>query len=283
MSDASSGGRITLAATPIGNLGDAAPRVIEVLASADVIACEDTRVAGKLFELLGIERAAGARFVSYHDQNERERVDELLREASAGKSVVVVSDAGMPAIADPGYRIVAAARERGVDVTVVPGPCAAVVALAGAGLPTDRFAFHGFLPSKRVGRREALEELRTGGMTAVLYESPHRVQALLEDVVEVLGDVEVCVARELTKLHEEWLRGTATQVRDELAARARLRGEFVVVIEPGTTELQEDDVDRWISALWAEDVAPAQIKAIVARATGMKKSEVWERLERLKD
>lgn len=275
-------GGFVLVPTPIGNLDDATPRHREALASADVVACEDTRTTGRLFDLLGIARQGGRpKFVSYHDRNESARAQELVELAKGGATVAVVSDAGMPGIADPGYRVVRAAREAGIEVTVLPGANAAITALAGSGLPTDRFVFEGFAPAKSAARQRALARSRALGATAVYYETPHRIVELLEDVLSVYGSVEVCIARELTKLHEEWLVGDVGELRSQLASRERVRGELVVVIAPAAVD-DEVDADRWIEALWENGVSPQTIKGVVSSATTMKKSEVWERLERLK-
>lgn len=274
---------LTICPTPIGNLDDVTPRQIEVLSSADLVACEDTRTTGKLFELLGIDRSSGTpRFVSYHEHNEQERTPQLIEALERGDEVVLVSDAGTPTVADPGFRLVRAARMAGVDVTVLPGPVAAVVGLAGAGLPTDRWMFEGFAPSKSNARREVLERARDTGVTTVFYESPRRVVDFLEDLEAVYGrDHEVCVARELTKRFEEWLVGGCATVREALAERESVKGELVVVVGPAQP-LRRDDVDEWIEAMLEERVKPAKIKAVVARTTALSKSEVFDRMERLK-
>ncbi|MDX1748100.1 MAG: ribosomal RNA small subunit methyltransferase I, partial [Halobacteriales archaeon] len=196
--------------------------------------------------------------------------------------VVLVSDAGTPAISDPGFRLIRAARAAGIEVTVLPGPVAAVLALVGSGLPTDRWTFAGFPSTRRKARTNLLEELHAAGATAVLYESPRRVVDLLSDVADVYGEVQVCVARELTKLHEEWWTGTAGEVSDALAARDRLRGEFVVVVGSGEVRERSDDVDRWLASLIDAGVKPSTIKQIASDASGLSKSEIWDRMERLK-
>jgi 16S rRNA (cytidine1402-2'-O)-methyltransferase len=200
----------------------------------------------------------------------------------AGDDVALVSDAGTPGISDPGFRLVRASREAGIDVTVLPGPVAAVLALVGSGLPTDRWTFAGFLPSKTKARLEALETLRDGSATAVLYESPRRVVALLEAVRDIYGEVDVCVARELTKMHEEWLVGPVSRVCSDLEARDAVRGEIVVVIAPGEDRGAQDDVDEWIAAMIDGGLRPSEIKTIASNATGLSKSEIWDRMERLK-
>ena len=182
---------------------------MRILKEADRIACEDTRQTHKLLDHYGISTP----MVSYHDHNEQARSDQLIRDLEEGRNIALVSDAGTPLIADPGYRIVQKARERGIAVVPIPGPSAIITALSGSGLPTDSFAFLGFLPPKSGQRRKALEESRELGLTVVFYETPHRIEEALGDMAEVLGDPPVVLARELTKLHEEWLSGSASEVR----------------------------------------------------------------------
>ena len=210
--------------TPIGNLGDLTDRARETLAAVDVVAAEDTRRTGTLLKRIGIR----ARMVSLHESNERARTGELLKLLGAGSDVAVVSDAGMPGLSDPGFRLVRACVEAGVDVRVVPGPSAAVAALVVSGLPTDRFVFEGFLPRRAAERRRRLEALAEDPRTVVMFESPKRVSATLEEVRDVWGDRRAAVARELTKLHEEVLRGSISEV---LALLKDPKGEIVVVVE----------------------------------------------------
>ena len=269
--------------TPIGNLDDVTPRQREALAGADVIACEDSRRTGKLLERLGIDRTDGTpRLVSYHDHNARRRTPELVDLLRDDETVVLVSDAGTPTVSDPGFRLVRAAHDAGLPVRALPGPVAAIVALSASGLPSDSFHFEGFLPARQGRRLERLRELAGLGVTILLYESPGRVVDTLEDVVEAFGgDAEVCVARELTKVHEEVLRGTAGALADELAGRDRLRGEFVVVLAPGV-ERSAIEADALIAALHDENLSPQAIKRIVSAVTPLSGSQVWERLEQLK-
>ncbi|MBA2660876.1 MAG: 16S rRNA (cytidine(1402)-2'-O)-methyltransferase [Bradymonadaceae bacterium] len=275
--------------TPIGNLSDITARQRDALSAAEIIACEDTRETGKLLERLGIVRVDGVpALVSYHEHNEQARVSSLVAALQQGKRVVLVSDAGTPAISDPGFRLVRAAVEAGLAITALPGPVAAMVALSASGLPTDRFFFEGFLPSKQGARRKRLSVLDALGVSVVLYESPHRVIVLLEDVVEVLGaQREVCVARELTKLHEEYLRGTADAVRSTLSARERVRGEFVVILgprvdeDPAAAEEREEAIDSKILELLEEGMRPRGIKEVVSALFGLAKSEIYERIERI--
>jgi 16S rRNA (cytidine1402-2'-O)-methyltransferase len=217
-----------LVATPIGNLEDITLRALRVLREVDLIACEDTRQTSKLLAHYDIAK----RMVSYHEHNERERAAELVTLLEKGASVALVSDAGTPVISDPGHRLVTACIERGIAVVPVPGPSAAVAALGAAGLASNEFLFLGFLPARGGERRRALEGLRTEARTMVLYEAPHRLADTLADAAEVLGARPAVVARELTKLHEEFARGTLA----ELAARYREkppRGEITLLIGPG--------------------------------------------------
>lgn len=219
-------GTIYLVATPIGNLEDITLRALRILKEADVIACEDTRQTRKLLEHFEIRKP----LVSYHEHNEAARAQELVAKAAAGAAIAVVSDAGMPGISDPGFRIVRRAIEQGVKVVPVPGPVAAEAALAASGLPTEAFRFCGFLPARRGERRRLLESLAEETATLIFYEAPHRILATLEDVVEVLGPRPVVVARELTKVHEEFVRGRADEVLAELRSRPAVKGEITLLI-----------------------------------------------------
>ncbi|HXF73565.1 MAG TPA: 16S rRNA (cytidine(1402)-2'-O)-methyltransferase, partial [Actinomycetota bacterium] len=219
-------GTLYLVGTPIGNLGDLTERARETLARVDLVACEDTRRTGRLLRGIGV----AARLVSFFEGNEARRTEELLAALREGRDVALVSDAGMPGLSDPGGRLVRAAVEAGVEVRVVPGPSAAIAALVVSGLPTDRFAFEGFLPREAGPRRSRLAALAAEPRTVVLFESPRRVRALLREVREVLGDRRVALCRELTKLHEEVLRGRASEVLAALGDRDP-RGEVVLVVE----------------------------------------------------
>ena len=218
---------LVLAGTPIGNLADASTALREALAEADVIAAEDTRRLRTL--LAGLEVSTQARVVSYFDGNEAARVAELLTVLSEGRTVVVVTDAGMPTVSDPGYRLVAAAIEQGLPISVVPGPSAVLVALALSGLPTDRFCFEGFLPRKPGERRRRLSALAAEERTMVFFEAPHRLAEFLGDAAAVLGaDRRAAVSRELTKTYEETRRGALAELVEW--AKAGVRGEITVVI-----------------------------------------------------
>lgn len=219
-------GTLFLVGTPIGNLGDISPRATQTLAAVDLIAAEDTRRTGRLLAHLEL---VDRTLISFFEGNERERTEELLRRLRDGATVALVTDGGMPTISDPGFRLVRACGAEGIDVRVVPGPSAAIAALAISGLPTDRFVFEGFLPRKAGDRRRRLEALATDPRTIVFFESPRRLKTMLAEVIDVLGDRPVAVARELTKLHEEVVRGTlaGTLARIE---DITLKGEVVVVV-----------------------------------------------------
>jgi 16S rRNA (cytidine1402-2'-O)-methyltransferase len=211
-----------IVATPIGNLSDISARALETLRNVDLIACEDTRQTIKLLNHFGIQKP----LASYHDFNEEKKAAELGQKIAGGMKVALVSDAGMPAISDPGYRLVRYCRENGLEVLAIPGANAAITALAASGLPSDEFFFVGFLPPKKNARKEKLESLRSLPTTLVFYEAPHRIEEALEDIQGILGDREACVARELTKLHEECLFGKLSEIRP----RIKTLGEFVIVV-----------------------------------------------------
>lgn len=221
-------GTIYLIPTPIGNIEDITIRALRVLGEVDLVACEDTRRTGKLLERLEIKRP----LLSYHEHNESRRAQQLVERAQAGDSIAVVTDAGTPGIADPGYRVLQAAIAAGVPIVALPGPNAAIAALSVAGLPAYEFTFKGFLPRSRERRRKAIRLLRSAVRTTVFYETPHRIAQALEDIRELLGDRQVVAVRELTKAFEEVLRGTAASLLETLQSREGIRGEFVLLIGP---------------------------------------------------
>jgi 16S rRNA (cytidine1402-2'-O)-methyltransferase len=262
---------IILAATPIGNLGDASRRLIEALGNAEVIAAEDTRTTIHLLSALGI--ANRPRLIPLHEHNEDARAAEIV-ELARDADVLVLSDAGMPAISDPGFPLVAAAASAGVRVTVLPGPSAVLTALAVSGLPTDRFSFEGFLPRK--GRVAYFGSLAREQRTMVFFESPNRLGAALADLVTALGaDRRVVVCRELTKLHEEVLRGTAAELAAHFAEGAR--GEICLVVEgarPSTVELPDGIAQ--VVALVAQGARLKEASVEVAEATGLGRRDLYE-------
>jgi 16S rRNA (cytidine1402-2'-O)-methyltransferase len=228
-------GQLTLVAAPIGNLGDMTPRAIEVLKSSDVIACEDTRVTGKLLSKLEIEK--NAPLISYREENEKHMAGELADRIADGERIALISDAGMPAISDPGFRLVRECRKRGLPVSSAPGVTAATTALALSGLPSDGFLYVGFLPPKSAARKRFFENKQEFEYTIIVYESCHRIGKFLNDLVDVLGEDRcISVGRELTKLHESVLSGPAAEVRDRVA-KASQKGEFVVCIAKAGFEL----------------------------------------------
>jgi 16S rRNA (cytidine1402-2'-O)-methyltransferase len=265
-------GILYIVATPIGNLEDITLRALRVLREVDWIACEDTRQTRKLLEHFGISKP----MFSYHDHNEAGRAAELVERLAGGGRGALVSDAGTPLISDPGYRLVQAAITAEVPVVPIPGVSAAVSALSGAGLPTDAFRFCGFLPPKSSQRRKTLEQWKAETATLIFYETPHRILEALEDVAAVMGPRPVVVARELTKLHEEFLRGTAAEVRAELASRPSVKGEFTLLIGK-MDEVQADDTPLEEAVRAAEQQGMPRMDAIkqVARQRGLSKREVY--------
>jgi 16S rRNA (cytidine1402-2'-O)-methyltransferase len=265
-----------LVATPIGNLEDITLRAIRVLKQADLIACEDTRQTLKLLNRYGINTPT----ISYHEHNEAARAAELVEKLAQGSRIAVVTDAGTPGISDPGFRLVALAIERGLPVVPIPGPAAFVSALVGAGLPVESFSFRGFLPPKTGARRRELEQVRNSIQTEVFYEAPHRIGATLEDALAVLGPQRrIVVARELTKIHEEFLRGTAAQVLDVVKSRGEMKGEIVLMIgsaEEGENAAPTTSIRDRIEQLMREenlDEKSALKKA--AKERGISKSEAY--------
>lgn len=274
-------GTLYLVATPIGNLQDMTFRAVEVLQSVDIIACEDTRHSIKLLNHFRISN----KLVSYHEHNEHERADELIDKLKAGSSVALISDAGTPAISDPGHVIVRAAIDAGISVVPIPGSSAFIVAAIASGLPVESLFFGGFLPSKKGDRRRRLEALAAVPATLVIYESPHRIEKSLLDCLEILGDRPAVIARELTKLHEEFLRGTLSELIAQLA-RSPIKGEIVLAIDRASKGTETADASLSIAKLVANyeseglDRKDAIKKA--AKDRGISKSEAYRELERQK-
>ena len=264
-------GHLYVVGTPIGNLADLSERARATLGSVDLVAAEDTRRTGRLLAHLGLK----VRMLSLFEGNERQRIDELLDRLREGERVALVSDAGMPAVSDPGFRLLRAAVEAGVEISVVPGPSAVTAALVVSGLPTDRWVFEGFLPRRPSERRERLRALAHDPRTVVLFESPLRVITLLRDVLVELGDRRAAVARELTKLHEEVVRGRISEVLASLLDREP-RGELVVVIEGA--EAVAPDLDELVEearGLVADGMRKREAAAAVARRGGGSANEIY--------
>jgi 16S rRNA (cytidine1402-2'-O)-methyltransferase len=265
-------GILYVCSTPIGNLGDVSARLGKVLADADLVAVEDTRISSRLFDRLGVT----PKTTIYNDVNGAEVAPKLLRELLDGRTLALVTDAGTPTISDPGYRLVTLAIDAGVEVRVVPGPSAVTAALAVSGLPSDRFVFEGFLPRKARERRQRLEELSTEERTVVFFESPHRVKATLGHLRVVMGDRRVALCREMTKMHEEVLRGTPSEVSDGLADR--VRGEIVIVVEGAQPQTALDEVVSKAKALLTEGLTRSAAAAKAARGTPFPKGTIYEEL-----
>jgi 16S rRNA (cytidine1402-2'-O)-methyltransferase len=280
MAEQTKPGTLYVVATPTGNLEDITYRAVRVLKESDLIACEDTRHTAKLLHHYGIEKPT----VSYHEHNEAARAEELVTKMEQGLNVAQVSDAGMPGISDPGYRVIKLAIERGVPVVPIPGASAVIAALAASGLPTDSFQFLGFLPSKSGQRRTTLEALRVAKHTTVVYEAPHRIAETMKDIVELLGpDRPVVLARELTKVHEEFIRGSAAEVLQRVHAH-ELKGEMTLLIGKGAGEqTAPKDIAQRLDEIMREQKLDenAALKAL-AKERGISKSEAYRELQRVK-
>lgn len=270
-------GTLYVVPTPIGNLEDITLRALRVLKEVDLIACEDTRRTRKLLTHYRISKPT----VSYHQHNERERADELIRKLETGTNIALVSDAGTPLVSDPGYRVVTEAIARGVDVVPLPGPSAAVTALSASGLPAESFTFAGFLPSRKTARRARLSELAALDSTLIFYEAPHRIAATLDDMGEVLGDRPCVIARELTKIHESFVRRRLAEID---VTQITGRGEIVLVVgpaveQPRSAANQSNSILEEVERAVKEDHLDrrAALKR-VARAHGIGKSEAYRRL-----
>ena len=271
----SGAGRLVLVGTPIGNLEDLPPRAVRALADADLVVCEDTRRTGRLLQAAGVKAHS---LLAAHDHNEAAQIGGVLARLRAGETVVIVTDAGMPGISDPGERMVRAAADAGIEVVVVPGPSAAIAALVLSGLPTGRFVFEGFLPRSGAGRGERIELLATEPRTIVLYEAPHRVARTLADLAAAFGPGRrVAIARELTKLHEEVWRGTldAAVVR---TGEVEPRGEHVLVIEgaPEVAPATDDELAAAVERLLADGLSTRDAVAEVAGAFDVSKRRVYD-------
>ena len=270
-------GRLTLVGTPIGNLSDFSPRALDALRECDFIAAEDTRVSLKLLNHFGISKP----LVSYFEHNKRERGEVICARLLAGENAVLVTDAGMPAISDPGEELVDQCHERGIPVGDVPGPTAMATALAVAGLPTGRFAFEGFLSMNKRSRRDHLDSLRGEPRTMVFYEAPHKLLSTLEDLLTVLGDRRIALVRELTKIHEEGVRTTLAEAIERYTQDAP-RGEFVLVVEgaapteqpPMTVEQAEMLAREYL----AHGMSPSEAAKTAAAETGLKKGDIYRRI-----
>ena len=269
-------------ATPIGNLEDITHRALRILREANLIACEDTRQTRKLLDHYQISTPT----LSYHEHNEAARAEELVHKLEDGATIAQVSDAGMPGISDPGYRLIKLAIDRGITVAPIPGASALIAALVGSALPTDAFEFHGFLPARRGQRRTALEAFGRVEHAIVVYEAPHRIRETLEDIAAILGpERPVVLARELTKIHEQFIRGTASEVLSRLQSR-ELKGEITLVIGAGSTRPQAHDVrnlaTRLREIMREQKLDEKAALKVLAKERGLGKSELYRELQRTK-
>lgn len=268
-----------LVASPIGNLGDVSARAADVLGRVDIVAAEDTRRTDTLLRHLGIRPP---RLIAFYDAVEDERLGGLVEALAEGKSVALVSDAGTPCVADPGYRLVRAAIAADIRVVPIPGPSAILAGLVASGLPTDRFCFDGYLPRGRSARARYLDQLEHREVTTVVFESPKRLAKSLAKLAERMPERPVAVARELTKLHEEILRGSAREVAERLLSRERIRGEITLVIAGATHRPTAEDAEirRVVGLLQAEDLAPASVRRIASKLLGVPKKRVFDLMNR---
>jgi len=269
-------GILYVAATPIGNLEDVTLRTLRILSEVDFIVCEDTRHTKRLLTRHGISRP----LVSCHDFNEQKQVPAIVRRLLAGASAALATDAGTPMVSDPGYLLVSAAVEADIRVVPLPGPSAAIAALSASGLPADRFTFAGFLPKKAGARKKILEDLAGQAGAVVFYESPRRVARLVDDLLEAWGDRRAVLAREMTKIHEEMIRGPLSEIADRLSEREEVRGECTLVVSgPGREDVAgEVDLDAELRAEWSRsDGSVSSAAAAVAERTGLPRREVYQR------
>lgn len=271
-----------IVATPIGNLGDISARALEILEAADIIACEDTRVTKKLFTLLNLG-TSGKKFITYQDHNEESEAQNIIDMIqNDSKSIALVSDAGSPLISDPGYKLIKRCREQNVYITTLPGSCAVICALQLSGLPTNRFMFAGFIPNKEKARADLFNELKNIDTTLVFYETAQRIVKSLTAAKNIFGNREMAVAREISKMYEECLNGTAEELI-ALFANKEPRGEMVLMVAPPREKDNSDlDVEGIIKSKLAEMPLKSAVKEIVAEF-GLNKNEVYELALKLKD
>lgn len=270
-------GSLLIVGTPLGNLQDMSPRAVAALKSADLILCEDTRHTRKLLTHFGIDRPTD----SYHEHNEDAKAEALIERIEHGETLALVSDAGMPVISDPGYRIVRLARERGITVVPIPGPFAGVLALAASGIAPLPFTFLGFTPHRQGERLDFYRRAAVLGHTTIVYESPERVVASLEDALEVFGDTEVTVAREMTKMHEDLVSGTISEVLDELRGRERVHGEITLVFAAPARQAQEaspEEIRAEFARLRDSGMRRNDAVKAVAEKFGLRKNDVYRLL-----
>ena len=275
-------GTLTIVATPIGNLNDMVPRAVQALQSASLIACEDTRHSKKLLNHFSIDKPC----VSYHDHGDRKGIDALLRRLQEGDDIALISDAGTPLISDPGYRIVAEARSRGINVVPIPGACAAVAALSVSGLPTDSFYFGGFLPAKTGQRKNALAGIRDNSETLIFYEAPHRIVATLEDMISELGgNRQAFLGREISKTFETFLHGTLSDLLRQVTEDSnQQRGEIVIVVSGASKKANVVSIDaERVLSLLIKELPASKAASLVAKICGLDKRSLYQKALALLD
>jgi 16S rRNA (cytidine1402-2'-O)-methyltransferase len=272
-------GSLYVVATPIGNLEDMTYRAVRVLGEVNVIFAEDTRHSRKLMNHYGLEKP----LISYHDHNERQRTEEILKRLSLGEHVALISDAGTPAISDPGYRIISSCRDHNIRVVPIPGPSALVTALSASGVAVDRFAFEGYLPARSNARLQKLKQLNGEKRTLVFYETPHRLINALRDMIKVFGkEQRIVVAREMTKRHEEFFRGSLQEVFDDFSIRA-VKGEFVLIVPPEQSGPQQTAREALRVLLEDKNLSRRDAVKIVAKEYGVPVSDVYRESLQLED
>jgi 16S rRNA (cytidine1402-2'-O)-methyltransferase len=274
-------GRLYVVATPIGNLKDITFRAIKVLKSVDVIACEDTRITGKLLSYYGI---SGKKLIPYYEHIEKEASEKIIRLIKEGSDVALVSDAGTPCISDPGYRVVKLAWENNINVVPVPGAFAGAVALSASGLPSDKFLFCGFLPNREKKKKELLEEYIKTGYTFILYESPKRVISTLGLIHMIAPESEIVVAKELTKIHERFFRGKAEDIIKKLSEEKTLRkGEFVIIVHPVLSEQKPENLEEEIKRLLKEGKKSKEIVRELSEKFGISRNDIYDLILKIKN
>jgi 16S rRNA (cytidine1402-2'-O)-methyltransferase len=272
-------GKLFIVATPIGNLEDISYRAVRTLKEADLIACEDTRHTAKLLTHYGIDSPK----TSYHEFNEESRTTQLMQMLREDKNIALVSDSGTPLISDPGYRLVSSCRLEGIQVIPIPGPSAVTAALVGAGIPSDSFFFVGFLPSRSSARKRRLEQLTEIPATLIFFEAPHRLLSSLDDMASILGPREACIARELTKIHEEFLSGKLPELLDIFRKRPHIQGEFVLIVERGEIQSKQENFPATLKQHLEEEMKRTGLprnEALksIARQRGISRKQAYNEL-----
>ena len=263
-------GTLYIIATPIGNLGDITRRAVECLELAGAIAAEDTRRTRKLLSHLGISR----RMISYREHNRRSATERIIQDLKNNIDVALVTDAGTPGVSDPGHYLVRSCIEEGIDVTPIPGPSALTTALCASGMEVNSFFFQGFLPSRQSARRKKLAELAISGYPMILYESPKRVKSTLEDIADIMEDRDIVIAREMTKLHEEFIRGNATDVLKTVAEK-EFKGEITIIIGEGIRSALDLDITDAVKKLKAAGLSASRTASVLAGITGIDRKTIY--------